>query len=62
MSVPFTDGIHLEIFVMDLIKALEPKDAEELQDISEELHQHIEIAIQDQCEEYEYWKEYEPMM
>lgn len=41
------DGINFELMIMDMIEREGIKDAKELQDFSEELHEHIENAICD---------------
>lgn len=47
--VKFEDGNNFEILVMDLMDAYSDKlkTAESVQDFSDDLHQHLEIAIQD---------------
>lgn len=46
-KISFSDGLNFEILVMNLCEAAKPKSCVDLEDISEDLHQRIEIAIQD---------------
>lgn len=46
-KISFSDGLNFEILVMDLCEAAKPKSCVDLEDISEDLHQRVEIAIQD---------------
>lgn len=62
MRVAYRDGLSLKIFIMDLLEALKPDSAEKLQTLSQDIHEHIEIAIQDHCENLPFWNEYEPMI
>lgn len=43
----YTHGLSFELYVMDLCEEIKPTRAEDLSIISDELHQHIEIAIED---------------
>ena len=47
--IKFDDGNNFELSVMDLMDAYSDKlkTAEAVQDFSDDLHQHLEIAIQD---------------
>lgn len=47
--IKFDDGNNFELSVMDLMDAYSDKlkTAESVQDFSDDLHQHLEIAIQD---------------
>ena len=41
------DWIEFEIFVADFIERYSPKDEEECEDFSRQLHEYAEVAIQD---------------
>ena len=47
--IKFEDGNNFELSVMDLMDAYSDKlkTAESVRDFSDDLHQHLEIAIQD---------------
>lgn len=45
----YTDLVSFEIHVMDLCDAEGCKTAEEYEKLSELLHEHLELAIQDMC-------------
>ena len=49
MRMNYKDGLNFEIYIMDLIEACKPDLtlASDLNDFSEDLHQRIEMAIQD---------------
>ena len=49
MTISFKDTNSFEIYILDLMEAYEDKlkTAEDLEHFSEELHQSIEMAIQD---------------
>lgn len=43
----YQEGLRLEIYVMDLCEKLKPKSCTDLENLADEIHQHVEIAIQD---------------
>ena len=43
----YNDGLNFDIYIMDLCEMVKPKRAEDLEELSEELHQRIEMAIDD---------------
>ena len=49
MRMNYKDGLNFEIYIMDLIEACKSDltSASDLNDFSEDLHQRIEMAIQD---------------
>ena len=47
MRLDYRNGLSFDIYIMDLIEAQKPKSAKDLIDFSEDLHQRIEMAIQD---------------
>lgn len=47
MRLTWEEGLNFDIYIMDLIESKQPKNASELIDFSEELHQRVEMAIQD---------------
>lgn len=60
MGINYKRLLDLELLVMGLVEEAEPDSPEELERISEDFHQSIEIAIQDQCEELPWFSEYNP--
>lgn len=62
MFVPYKDALSFEIYVMDLVDAIKPESAEEMEGISNELHQCVENAILDSLEDeaYDFAEDYEP--
>ena len=47
MRLDYRNGLSFDIYIMDLIEAQKPKSAKDLIDFSEDLHQRMEMAIQD---------------
>lgn len=47
MRLTWKEGLNFDIYIMDLIESKQPSNASELIDFSEELHQRVEMAIQD---------------
>lgn len=47
MGLTWEEGLNFDIYIMDLIESKQPTNASELTDFSEELHQRVEMAIQD---------------
>ena len=47
MRLTGEEGLNFDIYIMDLIESKQPTNASELIDFSEELHQRVEMAIQD---------------
>lgn len=47
MRLTWEEGLNFDIYIMDLIESKQPSNASELIDFSEELHQRVEMAIQD---------------
>ena len=49
MRLDYKNGLSFEIYIMDLIEAYKSDltSASDLNDLSEDLHQRIEMAIQD---------------
>ena len=49
MRLDYKNGLSFEIYIMDLIEAYKSDltSASDLNDFSEDLHQRIEVAIQD---------------
>lgn len=54
------DYLDFEIYVMELCEKLKPKTTWELERLSDNLHQSIEVAINDYIEDAEIECEYEP--
>lgn len=48
------DGLSFELYVGDLLERTNPKSCNELERIAEELHNRIEIAIQDYISDCEF--------
>ena len=47
MRLTGEEGLNFDIYIMDLIESKQPTNASELIDFSEELHQRVEMTIQD---------------
>lgn len=47
MGLTWEESLNFDIYIMDLIESKQPTNASELIDFSEELHQRVEMAIQD---------------
>lgn len=47
MRLTWEEGLNFDIYIMDLIESKQPSNASKLIDFSEELHQRVEMAIQD---------------
>lgn len=47
MRLSFDVGLNFEIYVMTLCEESKPKTEKDLEDLAEELHQRIEIAVED---------------
>lgn len=47
----YNEGIEFELYVMDLCDRQKPTSCKDLEFLSDELHQHIEIAIEDYIED-----------
>ena len=47
MRLDYRNGLSFDIYIMDLIETQKPKSAKDLIDFSEDLHQRVEMAIQD---------------
>ena len=47
MTLSFDAGNNFEIYVMTLCEEIKPKTEKDLEDLAEELHQRIEIAVED---------------
>lgn len=43
----YTEGLNFDIYIMDLCHQIKPTKANDLQDLSDDLHQRIEWAIED---------------
>jgi len=43
----YNDGLSLELYIMELCEALKPKSCEDLEVFADQIHQHVEIAIED---------------
>lgn len=39
--------LDFDIYIMDLCEVIKPKSCKDLEDLSEELHERVEMAIQD---------------
>lgn len=47
MKLEYKDSENFELYVMDLCESIKPKTCEDLESLSEELHESIEYAITD---------------
>ena len=43
----FEDGNNFDIYIMDLCEAVKPETGADLQRLAEELHERLEMAIED---------------
>ena len=43
----YKDGLNFEIYVMDLCEIINPQKASDFNDFSEDLHERVEMTIQD---------------
>ena len=43
----YKDGLNFDIYILDLCEKVKPKSCKDLEDLSEDLHERIETAIQD---------------
>lgn len=46
-GLTFKQGLNFDIYVLDLCEEIKPKSCKDLEDLSEELHERLEMAIQD---------------
>ena len=46
-KLTYKDGLNFDIYVMDLCEGINPKSCNDLEELSEDLHERIETAIQD---------------
>lgn len=54
------EWLRFECMIMELAEKLKLKDADSLHKFSTELHEHIEIALQDYADNEGFGKDYEP--
>ena len=47
MTLSFDAGSNFEIYVMTLCEEIKPKTEKDLEELAEELHQRIAIAVED---------------
>lgn len=47
MKLSWKDGLSFEIFVSELCESVKPKTCKDLEKLSEDLHDRIEVAIED---------------
>ena len=46
-KLSYVDGLNFDIYIIDLCENIKPQKAEDLNEFSEDLHQRIEMAIED---------------
>ena len=46
-KLTYRDGLNFDIYVMDLCESIKPKSCSDLEKLSEDLHERVEMAIQD---------------
>ena len=51
MTLSFDAGLNFEIYVMTLCEESKPKTEKDLEELAEELHQRVEIAVVDYINE-----------
>ena len=47
MTLSFNAGNNFDIYIMDLCEEIKPKTEKDLEELAEELHQRIEMAVED---------------
>lgn len=46
-KLSYNDGLNFDIYVMDLCEGINPRSCSDLEELSQDLHERIEMAIQD---------------
>ena len=46
-GLSYEDGLNFDIYVMDLAESINPQNESDLEELAEDLHERIEMAIQD---------------
>ena len=59
MRLPYKNGLEFELSVVDLVRALNPTDSKDLEELSNDLHETIESAMYDFIENKEAFQDYE---
>ncbi len=59
MRLPYKNGLAFELFVVDLVRDLNPTDSKDLEELSNDLHETIESAMYDFIENKEAFEDYE---
>ena len=54
------EWLRFEIMIMDIVEELNINDADSLSDFSTDIHEHIEIALQDYADDMGFGEDYEP--
>ena len=59
MRLPYKTGLEFELYVVDLVRALNPADSKDLEELSNDIHETIESAMYDFIENKEAFQDYE---
>lgn len=54
------DWMKFELYIMDFLTELDINSGSDLSDIAEQLHEHMETAIQDYANDEDIYDDYEP--
>ena len=46
-GLSFKDGLSFDIYIIDLCEKSKPKSCEDLEELSQDMHKRIEMAIED---------------
>lgn len=58
-KLTYNEGLSFDIYIMDLCEKAKPTKADDLEDLSEDLHQRIEMAIDDYISDNQLEGEYD---
>ena len=56
----YSEWLNFEIFVMDIAEREKIDNAKDLQELADELHTHIEVALQDHANDFGFGDDYYP--
>lgn len=56
----YNDWLGFEVMIMDMAEQEKIDNAKDLQEFADELHNHIEVALQDYAEDTGFRDDYEP--
>lgn len=58
--ISYNNWLDFEIFIMDLAESYKIDNAKDLQNLADDLHTHVEIALEDYADDYDFRDDYEP--